>query len=241
MRLFFIVLLFFSTLLEAQTLRIGVIKFYPPFEIEVNNSGQFTGFDSNFISAICQNLKVNCTFTSLMFNDLFNSLNDNKIDLAISAISITKERERNYLFSLPYLASFIQFITLKDNSINSIEDLKHKNIGMFTSSITEEFLQMAKKNDIHIKQYIIFNDLLSDLASTKVDAIVLDYYVARYWVATPQSRLKLIGKKIRLGNGYGIMASKKNVALIQAINQIILKMESNGEYLKLYNVYFGSF
>ncbi|RYW67113.1 ABC transporter substrate-binding protein, partial [Legionella pneumophila] len=53
-------------------------------------------------------------------------------------------------------------------------------------------------------------------------------------------QLKLIGDKIPIGSGYGIIALKNQSALIDKINHILLEMEKDGSYLRIYNEYFGA-
>lgn len=49
---------------------------------------------------------------------------------------------------------------------------------------------------------------------------------------------KLVGKAIRSGDGYGIMANKNNADLITQINKALLQMENDGTYLRISNTYF---
>ncbi|HAT9397002.1 TPA: transporter substrate-binding domain-containing protein, partial [Legionella pneumophila subsp. pneumophila] len=42
------------------------------------------------------------------------------------------------------------------------------------------------------------------------------------------------------GSGYGIIALKNQSALIDKINHILLEMEKDGSYLRIYNEYFGA-
>ncbi|BCA93834.1 hypothetical protein TUM19329_01950 [Legionella antarctica] len=53
-------------------------------------------------------------------------------------------------------------------------------------------------------------------------------------------QFKLVGQKILMGEGYGIMALKSNALLIQQINKSLLDMEADGTYLKIYNQYFSN-
>ncbi|HAT9019967.1 TPA: transporter substrate-binding domain-containing protein, partial [Legionella pneumophila subsp. pneumophila] len=46
------------------------------------------------------------------------------------------------------------------------------------------------------------------------------------------------GKKISIGEGYSIMANPDQFVLIKKINKILLEMEADGTYLRLYSEYF---
>lgn len=57
---------------------------------------------------------------------------------------------------------------------------------------------------------------------------------------TEDDQLQLIGDKIPIGSGYAIIALKNQSALIDKINYILLEMEKDGSYLRIYNEYFGA-
>ncbi|HAU2068628.1 TPA: transporter substrate-binding domain-containing protein, partial [Legionella pneumophila] len=64
------------------------------------------------------------------------------------------------------------------------------------------------------------------------------YEAAKYWMASEPYAYKLIGKKISIGEGYSIMANPDQFVLIKKINKILLEMEADGTYLRLYSEYF---
>src|SRR5262245_12768693 len=91
--LFILIAICLSVVATAeQNIRFGVIYFYPPFVFS-SKSGYIHGFDIDVASAVCQQLKVQCTFTPMSLSDLFTSLNQGRVDAIMGAISITPERQ----------------------------------------------------------------------------------------------------------------------------------------------------
>lgn len=114
----------------SQTLHIGSSKFNPPFETWTNQEHEYYGYDVDLIKDICKRLNVTCSYKAFMFHELFGALKNNEIDLVISSIIITKNRKKEFLFSIPYLGSYSQYITSAESSIDDPEDLFGKKIGV---------------------------------------------------------------------------------------------------------------
>ena len=69
----------------------------------------------------------------------------NKIDLAIGGISISRERENEFIFSNPYLPGNGTFLVLATSPCNTIDDLENydlekKKIGIVNGSTYENYL-----------------------------------------------------------------------------------------------------
>ncbi|GGI92697.1 transporter substrate-binding domain-containing protein [Legionella impletisoli] len=234
-----IIFLLGMTFAHAEPLKIGAIPFYPPFEIQGDKEGQLSGFDIDLIMAICKEIDQECMIQPTVFKDIIPKLLTNEINLAASAIIITKEREQFMLFSLPYLASYLQFMTLKSNPLQDLTELKGKIVATITGSVISDYLHDRYGKTITVKEYQQFPDMLDGLMNKQVDLVLIDYYAAQYWIVASGNQLKFVGEKLPFGTGYGFAAPKGNEALISQINKGLVTLEYNGEYLKIYNKYFG--
>ncbi|MGM9452000.1 transporter substrate-binding domain-containing protein [Legionella bozemanae] len=222
--------------LRAQSLTIGMVLNDPPFSMSADKN-HFFGFDIELMTELCKQIKVQCQFKPMLFNKLFTDLNEGKIDLAIAAITITNERQRAFLFSLPYLASEARFITTANNSMHNLEKLTHKKIGIIEGSLFKELITQKFKNN-SIKEYPSTNQLITALSQQDVDVLLMDDFSADYWIANNTTSFKGMGKPFPLGIGYGIMAKMNSLTLINQINKALKHLEKNGVYLSLYQKYF---
>jgi len=233
----YLVFFFLScTAYATQNLVIGTIPNAPPFEFlnEVNN---LSGFDPDIMNALCNIMGRKCTFKLYSFHKLFAALDDGQIDLAIAAIMITPEREKRFLFSLPYKFTIHQYVTLADSKLTAVAQLKGKIIGIYKSSPEEELISKQFKGKVKVKSYYHVNQMIDALKRKKVDAIMLEYHRAVYWLSNTPN-FKLIGGTFTTGEGYGIAARKGRKQLIQDINNAITHIENDGTYLKIYQLYF---
>ena len=232
---------FFSWTLNCfgQTVTIGILPFNPPFEMEADKKGHYFGFDVDLMNAICTRGQMECQFISGTLPELFNLLSKGKIDLAMGAISITPQRQQTYLFSLPYLASYGHFITKQNSKIQSISDLIGKRVGVLKGSLYQQLAKDILNNQVNVIEFDASSGIIEGLINGKIDAALMDEGSAWYWKAANDQIIKLLGDHYKVGIGYGIISTMDNKKLIAQINQVLLKIESNGTYLKIYNRYFN--
>lgn len=219
-------------------LKIGSFSFYPPFEMQTDTQGQLTGFDIELMNAICKEMGKSCESVPMVFKEIIPALLNGEIDLAISAINITDDRREIMLFSLPYLNSYLQFMTVTDSKFNTVADIKGAKIGIVSGTISKEYIITKLKQPYVLKEYNTLDDLLSALSNKDIDVILLDSYSGDYWVAASADKFKLVGERLPFGSGYGIAAQLNKTELISEINKALNTLESNGVYLKIYKNYF---
>ncbi|WP_165475059.1 transporter substrate-binding domain-containing protein [Legionella yabuuchiae] len=236
--LFLVMAMLLSFVSFATTLMIGSSPLNPPFETLAEAPNQFYGFDTDLMMEICKRTQNNCQFKSVRFNDLFAQINTKKIDLAISAIIITPERQNNFLFSIPYLQSSARFLTLNSSPAKDINNLVNKRIGVRLGTPFKALAFKLFKNNVTIVEYPFTADLLDGLGKREVDAVLMDALAVEYWAFNNSDSYKLLDNQFPLGNGYGIMASLENKELIAKVNQALKEIEADGTYTKLYKQYF---
>ncbi len=227
---------FFTANLFAQHLVVGTIDADPPFEFQ-DETNNLSGFDIDVMHELCKRTGSECTFKIFKFYQLFGALERGEIDLAIAAIIITPERRKQLLFSLPYKDNNQQFLTLSASNLRDSSQLNGKKIGIYKGAPEETFVYNRFKGNVNIKLYDNVDDLVDALRMKQVDAIVLEYDRALFWLSTTND-LKLLGRKFCAGDGYGIAARLGRESLIQQINSALERMENDGTYLYIYDLYF---
>ncbi len=109
--------------IDNNDLSIGVSAQYPPFVYMKNN--KLSGFDISLIEEISKQMNRNITFKNMDFSSFFPSLNSNQINIAISCITITEERKKNFDFC----RSWIIRIYLNSKLWYSDNDFRMKNFN----------------------------------------------------------------------------------------------------------------
>lgn len=164
---------------DMTKLTIGVDDTYPPMEFR-NEDMELVGFDIDFAKALGEELGVEVEFIPTAWDGIFAGLMSNKYDVIISSVSMTPERLQGFEFSNPYLANG-QVIVVKegDDSINSVEDLAGKKVGVqFQTTADIAATKQKETIDFELTQYDDIIQTFSDLKIGRLDAIVVDYAVA---------------------------------------------------------------
>jgi len=119
--------------------------------------------------------------------------------------------------------------------ISSYEDLRGKKIGAAKGTTISEFLD---KHNINYVEHSDFSESLKELEKGKVDAIVGDAAVSRYYASN-------LGKgKVSIA---GDIFAKSNIAFVfsenspyfELINTTLINMQEDGSFDNLRDQYFG--
>ena len=224
--------------LGQTVLRVGTGIYVPPFVVSGLGNHIF-GFDIDLMRALCKETERECRFYPMKFDNIYRELKANRIDVAISAITITLAREEKVSFTLPYLVSLARYVVNSDSNITSItqEDLKGKVFGVLNGSIYQNYIQTNFPNQ-KTKIYERTNSLINALANDKVDIILVDAPTATFWVFHGGENLLLLDAPFQVGWGLGIAVRKELPELVQTLNSALLRLQASGKYLEIYKKYF---
>jgi polar amino acid transport system substrate-binding protein len=95
---------------DFKTLRVGMSADQPPMTA-INREGGVMGFDVDLARAMASAMRVQLDIQVLPFGDLLQALEDDKIDMVISNLSITPERSEKAHFVGPYMMSGKSILT----------------------------------------------------------------------------------------------------------------------------------
>ncbi|KTD08955.1 glutamine ABC transporter [Legionella gratiana] len=235
-------MLFISTLSFCSPVKVGVVVSGLPVSEKVNTDQgiYYFGFCIDFMNEVCKRIEKKCTYSEVTYDNQFELLEQGKIDLLILPRPYTSSDSEKYAISIPYAVSKMQFITLKDSSINKIADIKNKKIGAIKSTFYNLLTQTPFYLSNQIIAYNIDSDLISDLVQQKTDVIALNNNIAYKLIVNNYYGIKLIEPALPMGDGYGIIALPDKKALIENINKEILSIEKDGSYISIYQKYYDT-
>ena len=95
----------------GRTLRVAIYPAYPPFSFI--SSGEPTGLEIELLSEWANRRNWQLEFLAMEFASQIPAVQTGKADMAMGAISITEERQKQVLFSEGYLVEHIVLITRK--------------------------------------------------------------------------------------------------------------------------------
>lgn len=157
------------------TLKIGIdAESYPPF-FSKDATGKWKGWEIDLLDATCDKLNVRCQLTDVSWDGLIPSLQNGKIDVIWSSMTITGERRKVIDFSRAYYETPTVFVGPKsdhkkvDCAVPST--FKGRVIGVEAGTNFSAFLDARFKRDAQIKSFDKFDNALADLSAGRVDYV----------------------------------------------------------------------
>jgi len=242
--LFVLLTCLITTISDARPLIIGTAPENPPLSFQADKN-HFYGFEVDLMNDICKRIHLSCIYKPVESSDVLSELANGKIDIAIAALILPSKPTNGLAFSLPYLQTGGQFMTLASSLISTPLNLKNKKVGVRRGTLTggdlyKKLVMEIYDNQVTVIEYLSMDALMAALSNKEIDAVFSNELPIMYWYHNHQKIYKLIGSNIPLNNSYAIMSNKKNIPLIEKINHGLLDTIADGTYLKIYNRYFSS-
>jgi len=174
-----------ATPTAQKTLTMGTAADYPPFQFKLENSDQIQGFEIDLANAIAAKLGLAITLTDMNFEALIPALQANQIDLAMTGMTPTPERERLVNFSQPYFNARPAIVTPRGNRLAEPGDFAGKTIGVQTGTIHEaQMVTLAQTiADMQVSAFATVTAMMGALQAGEIDAAILEETVANLYAA----------------------------------------------------------
>jgi polar amino acid transport system substrate-binding protein len=233
-----------ATAHAQDTIKFGVAaEPYPPFSSK-DASGKWVGFEIDLMDAVCAEMKAKCQLVEVAWDGIIPSLQEKKIDVIWSSMSITDERKKVIDFTDKYYQTPAVFVAAKDSAIQISEGgLKGKIIGVQTSTTHANYAQKAYGNVAQIKLYDTQDNANADLVAGRVDVLLADSIALDAFLQSDQGKDYEVKAKAPpdplFGNGVGGGLRKEDTALKDKLNATIKTVRDNGTYDKIAKKYFS--
>ena len=219
-----------SNIKKSGKLVVGTSADFPPYEFhkEINGKDEIVGFDIKIAEEVAKDLGVKLEVRDMKFDGLLAALSTGKVDLVLAGMSPTEKRKKSVDFSnIYYTADQCIMVREEDkDKLNSIDDLKGKNVGVQKGSMQEEIAQEQIKGS-NIKGLSKVSDLVLALKNKKVDAVVVELVVANAYIAkNPGIAVSNIKVKVE-DEGYAIALKKGSKELVDAANKTIERLQKD--------------
>jgi len=130
---------------EGGVLRVGVTPNYPCLIDKAAGTGQICGFEAECAALLAERLHSRLQFVELKWEEQIPALERKKVDIIMSAMSITEMRKFQVAFSEPYLAISQMALTTKavEAEYPSAQEIlaTHKAIGVEKGTTGDIFVQ----------------------------------------------------------------------------------------------------
>lgn len=212
---------------ENNKLVIGTSADYAPYEFHklVDGKDEILGFDMDLAREIANDMGKELVIKDMDFKLLLSELNLGNIDMIIAGFSPDPDRDVSY--SDIYYKATQTVLTLKDSTLDSMDLLTGKQVGVQTGSIQEKIVTTDAPNSKLVSLAKIPN-LISELKAGKIDALVIEKPVADGYIANHPD-LEIAFDIESEDSGSAVAVKKGNEAILADINKTIKKVSDSGK------------
>ena len=147
--------------MQKAKLKVGISADFPPFEY-YNENEELYGFDVDLMNYIGERIGFDIEFVNMSFDQLFSAVMGGGVACAISAISITEERNNVIDYTIPYLSAKVTHID-DETSDTSIEQYAI----VFPNNSAEKGKLTEAAGEPETSLYNLVNNAISDLIEDK--------------------------------------------------------------------------
>ena len=199
--------------------------------------GNFTGFDTELATAVCEKLGVEPEFVEINWDTKIVELDAKSIDCIWNGMTLTDEIQTNAACTKAYAKNAQVVVMKSDADYSSTADLVGKTVVAEAGSAGESAIQ----DDESLSQadYVsksVQTDCLMEVAAGTADAAVLDLTLATAMIGEGTDYANLAIKDELNAEEYGV-AFRKGSDVAEAVNAAFDELKADGTMQKLADKY----
>ncbi len=209
-----------------------------------DENNKIVGFDVDLAQEVFKRNDLELVLQPIDWTMKEAELNAGNIDMIWNAYTITEERKEKVAFTKPYLDNRQVIVTLEGSDVKSKSDLAGKKVAAQTGSSAVDAMntepELVKSFDGG--EPVLFdtnNEAFMDLEAKRVDAVVADEVLARYYIKQKGADKYTILDEDFGDEEYGIGFRKQDKKLLEMVDKTLDDMRKDGSYDLIYEKWFG--
>lgn len=186
-------------IVQRGTLRVGTSGDQPPFTMK-DQQGKLLGFEIDLANALGRALEVKVELVTLPFGELLPAVETGNIDLALSSITMTPQRNMDVAFVGPYFVSGKALLT-KDETLSRIKtpadlDNEQMQLAALKGSTSAQIVSQAAPR-ANLTLFDTYDEAVQAVADGKVHALVADLPIVAVTLARfPDAGFVAVGDRL---------------------------------------------
>ena len=224
----------------AAAIVVGLDDHFPPMGFR-DEKNEIVGFDIDLAKEAAKRLGVQVTFKPIDWSAKEAELSGKRIDVLWNGLTITEERKANILFTKPYLENRQIIVVLDNSAIKNKAELAGKVLGVQDGSSAVEAVQKDEAIAKSLKELKKFPDnvtALMDLSAGRLDALVVDEVVGRYYTAKKSGEYRVLEENFGTED-YGVGTRKDDAELMGKLQKALDDMKKDGSAAAISTKWFG--
>jgi polar amino acid transport system substrate-binding protein len=219
---------------------VGLDDNFPPMGFR-DEQNKLTGFDVEMAKEAAKHLGMEVEFKPIDWNAKEAELNGKRVDALWNGLTITEKRRENIAFTKPYLENRQIIVVTGGSPIKGKADLAGKVVGVQEGSTAVEAVERDADTAKTFKELKKFGDnvtALLDLKAGRLDALVVDEVVGRYYTSKKPGEYVVLEDNFGTEE-YGVGVRKDDTALLGKIQDAMDKMKQDGTAARISTQWFG--
>ena len=218
---------------------VGLDDNFPPMGFR-DKENKLVGFDIDLAREAAKRLGSEVEFKPIDWNAKEAELNGKRVDVLWNGLTITEQRKANIAFTTPYLENRQIVVVTAKSPIKSKADLVGKVVGLQDGSSAVEAVEKdgAAKSVKEIKKYGDNVAALMDLSTGRLDALVVDEVVGRYYLSKKPGEYVVLEDNFGTEE-YGVGVRKDDGELLAKLQKTMDEMKKDGSAGRISTQWFG--
>ena len=222
---------FVDTLKGNGELVAGVKFDVPQFGFKNVTTGELEGFDPDMARAVAKELGVKVKFVEAISANRIPFLQQDKVDVVFSTMTITDERKKQIDFSDVYYVAQQSFLTRKGEDM-TVATAANKKVCTSKGS-TSELNLPAVQPDVEMVLQDGYAQCVQLLRNKQADAVSTDDVILLQFLKQSPDDFQISDEKFST-EPYGAGIKKGNDDFVELVNGVIGDMKDDGRWAKLY-------
>ncbi|MBP2652773.1 MAG: fliY 1 [Firmicutes bacterium] len=226
---------------DKKKIVVGLDDNFPPmgFRDESNN---LVGFDVEMANEAAKRLGMEVEFKPIDWNSKEAELNGKRVDVLWNGLTITEKRKENIAFTKPYMENHQIIVVNADSPIKGKADLAGKVVGTQEGSSSVEAIEKDESTMKSFKELKKYGDniaALLDLKAGRLDALVVDEVVGRYYISKKPGEYVVLSDDFG-AEEYGVGLRKDDKDLLDKLQKALDEMKKDGTSAAISKKWFGT-
>ena len=228
---------------ESKKIVVGLDDSFPPMGFK-DEKNEIVGFDIDLAKEVAKRLGREVEFKAIDWNSKEAELKSGRVDILWNGLDITDKRKENMLFSEPYMDNRQIGFVAKNGKVTVAgeADLAGKTIGTQSGGTTEEYFENKPELKASMKEVKYYPDYINafmDLENGRLDAVVGDEIIGRYYISKHPDEIQAIDTVIGTVSQFGIAFRKDDQKLRDEVQKVFDEMKADGTVAKISEKWFA--
>jgi polar amino acid transport system substrate-binding protein len=221
-------------IIKKGELAVGTSGTQPPMSA-TNKKGELIGMDVDMSRAMADAMGVKLKFVQMPFAELLPALEAGKVDMVLSGMTITAERNKKVAFVGPYVVTGKGILAVAERFAALKEakglDTPEVTVGALKDSTSQKFAQTSMSK-AKLTLFGSYDEAIDLLLKNKIDVIVADFQFCALTAYRQQKKGLIAGQSALTFEPLGI-AMAEDTLLINWVQNFLNQYQGTGELKKL--------